>query len=183
MDATVALGLVGAILSVITIFAIYYGPISALKVQRKLDEEREARNRKLWIFKTLMSNRATRMSPVYVQGLNLIDIEFTTDNKKEKAVRDAWKDLMDLYTNYKTTPNAADKVFELNAVLLAAMGEALGYTFDKVYVKRGAYYPEGLGDVEMEQHALRKRVLELLDGTGTRKLPVALFEQKFPDIR
>jgi len=183
MGATVWLGIVGAVLSAITIFAIYYGPVSALRIQRRLDDDREARNRKMWIFKTLMSNRATRMSPVYVQALNLIDIEFTGENKAEKAVRTAWKNLMDLYTNYKTTPNAGDKAFELNATLLASMGEALGYGFDEVYVKRGAYYPEGLGDVEMEQHTLRKQFLELLDGRGTRKLPVAIFEQRFPDIK
>ena len=61
MDATtgVVLGVVGLVLSAITIFAIYYGPIKALKIQRQLDQEREARNRKLLIFKTLMSNRAT----------------------------------------------------------------------------------------------------------------------------
>lgn len=178
----VVLGIIGAILSAVTIFAIYYGPISALKTQRKLDEEREARNRKLYIFKTLMSNRATRVSPLYVQALNLIDVEFTANNDKEKTVRDAWKELNDLYANYNTTPNALDKSNELNAVLLAAMGRSLGYDFDKVYLKKGAYYPEFLGNVELEQHTLRRQVLELLDGTGKRKLPIAMFEQKFPDL-
>lgn len=182
MDNTVSLGIVGLFLSAATIFAIYYGPISALKIQRRLDEEREARNRKLYIFKTLMSNRATRVSPLYVQALNLIDVEFTASDEKEKAVRDAWKELNDLYSNYNTTPNALDKSNELNAVLLAAMGKSLGYDFDKVYLKKGAYYPEFLGNVEIEQHALRRQVLELLDGTGRRKLPIAMFEQKFPDL-
>ena len=170
------------VLSAVTIAAIYYGPISALKIQRKLDDEREARSRKLHIFKTLMSNRATRMSPQYVQSLNLIDVEFTASNDKEKAVRDAWKELLDLFVNFKNTPNASEKADDLNAILLAAMGKSLGYDFDKVHLKKGAYYPEFLGNVEVEQHTLRKKVLELLDGKGTRKLPVAVFEQRFPDL-
>src|SRR5713101_2735656 len=113
MDMTaVVLGILGLILSVLTIFAIYYGPISALKIQRRLDDEREVRSRKVYIFKTLMSNRVTRLSPVYVQAMNLIDVEFTGDNEKEKAVREAWKELNDLFASYKTTPNADDKANE-----------------------------------------------------------------------
>jgi hypothetical protein len=181
--STVVLGVAGIILSAISIFAIYYGPIAALKMQRKLDDEREVRNRKLQIFKTLMSYRVTRLAPPFVQALNLIDVEFTGANEKEKAVRDAWKGLNDLYANYKTTVNAEDKVNELVPALLAAMGKCLGYDFDKVYLKKGGYYPEGLFNVELEQHALRRQLLEVLDGTGRRKIPIAAFEQKFPDVK
>jgi hypothetical protein len=62
------------------------------------------------------------------------------------------------------------------------MGKTLGYDFDKVYLKKGAYYPEIAFNVEQEQHALRKQLLEVLDGTGRRKIPIATFEQKFPDL-
>jgi hypothetical protein len=62
------------------------------------------------------------------------------------------------------------------------MGRSLGYDFGKVYLKKDAYYPEFAQNIELEQHVLRKRVLELLDGSGTRKLPIAMFEQKFPDL-
>jgi hypothetical protein len=182
MDKTDVFAVVGAVLSVISIIAIYYGPIAALKTQRKLDEERETRNRKLSIFKTLMSYRVTRLAPPFVQALNLIDVEFTGNDDKEKAVREAWKELNDLYASYKTTPNAEDKANDLVAALLAAMGKCLGYDFDKVYLKKGGYYPEFLFNVEIEQHSLRRQLLELLDGSGRRKLPIAAFEQKFPDL-
>jgi hypothetical protein len=183
MDKTaIILGVIGLVLSMLTIFAIFYGPIAALKIQRKLDGERETRNRKLAIFKTLMSNRATRLAPIYVQALNQIDIEFTSADEREKAVREAWKELLDIYSNFSTTPNAVDKANDLNAALLSAMGKSLEYDFDKVYLKKDAYYPEFLGNMEIESHILRKQLLELLDGTGKRKLPIATFEQKFPDI-
>jgi hypothetical protein len=179
---TVVLGIVGSILSLITIFAIYYGPKAALKMQRELDEERDAKNRKVQIFRTLMSYRATRLSQQYVQGLNLIDIEFNGPDEKDKAVRDAWKELNDLYANFKNTRNADEKANELNAALLVSMGRSLGYDFDKVLLKRGGYYPEFFMNVETEQHLLRRQLLELLDGSGRRKLPIAAFEQKFPDL-
>jgi hypothetical protein len=80
----------GIALGVLTVVAIVCGPIIALQIQRKLDREREALNRKLWVFKTLMSFRATALAPAFVQALNLIDVEFSGHNDKEKAVRNAW---------------------------------------------------------------------------------------------
>lgn len=168
----------GIVLGIVTVLAIVVGPVAALWVQRILDEERDKKNRKLWIFKTLMSNRATRLAPLYVQALNLIDVEFT--EPKEKAIREAWKELLDLYTNFKTTHNATEQVGELTAALLAEMAKVLEYDFDKVYLKKGVYYPEFLGNVEVEQHALRRAVLELL--AGKRRIPVGVLEDKFPEI-
>jgi hypothetical protein len=182
MTSSVALGLGGLILSAATIAAVFLGPIQALKMQRKLDDEREARNRKLSIYKTLMSNRATRLSPAYVQALNQIDVEFTGSSADEKAVREAWKELLDLYGSWKNTQNPGDKAADQTAAMLAAMGRCLGYDFDKVYIKKGVYYPELFGDIEKELHAVRKGILALLDGSGRTKIPVAVFEQRFPDV-
>jgi hypothetical protein len=184
MDSTTLwLGVIGLVLSAITICAIYYGPISALRIQRELDDEREMKNRKLYVFKTLMTYRATPLNINFVQALNLIDVEFLGTDEKEKAVREAWKELLDHFNSYNEVANPLEKSKELTATLLAAMGQSLGYHFDRVHLKKGAYYPAAAFNVEQEQHSLRKQVLELLDGTGTRKLPVAVFEQKFPDIR
>jgi hypothetical protein len=178
--ATVAVG-------VATIVAIIKGPINALRIQRQLDEERETRIRKLGIFRTLMSFRATRLAPAFVQALNLIDLEFT--DPLEKPVRDAWKELQDHYADWgrkvpqeRKVSDGADveRSNELLSELLVKMGSSLGYSFDKVYVKKGVYYPEGLGDMEQEQHALRKGLLNVLAGKAS--LPVAVFEQKFPPI-
>ncbi len=85
-------------IGVATIAAIILGPVLALQIQRKLDQERETKNRKLGIFRTLMSYRATRLAPLFVQALNLIDIEFT--ERSEKPVRDAWKELQDHYSDW-----------------------------------------------------------------------------------
>ena len=180
MDPTITLGVTGLLLSAATIFAIYYGPIAALRIQRNLDDAREARNRKQYIFKTLMTYRATPVNPNFVQALNLIDVEFTADNDGERAVRDAWKELLDHFNNYKQSTNPVEKSRELTAILLSAIGKSLGYKFDKVYLKKGAYYPELAMNVEQEQHALRRALLDVLE--GRRRIPVGLFEDKFPHI-
>lgn len=171
------------ILGGITIVAIVAGPIAALWIQRKLDEGREERNRKLWIFKTLMSYRATALSPHFVQALNLIDVEFTGNTKDDKDVRKAWKVLLDHFGDLAgptVPPNSAEKTAALTASLLLAMGKCLGYDFDEVEIKKGAYYPMGLGNVEQEQHALRRGLLELL--AGRKRIPVGVFEDRFPEI-
>ncbi len=179
------MGIAGIALNLLTIIAIVCGPIIALQIQRKLDQEREALNRKLWVFKTLMSFRATALAPSFVQALNLIDVEFNGDNEKEKAVRNAWKVLLDHYydLNRAKQPNSdalTDKSTQLRANLLMAMGQCLGYDFDEVLVKKGSYYPSGLGDVEAEQHAIRRSVLNVLSGRS--RIPVGIFEEKFPAI-
>jgi hypothetical protein len=188
MSAAIAPGIVAVVVSLISIGAIFYAPIIALRAQRKGDEEREKKGRKLWIFKTLMSNRATRLNANFVQALNMIDIEFT--DVTEKSVRDSWKELLDHYTAWGAKTEAQRKVDEksdierstdLLAEMLMKMGKGLDYDFDKVYIKKGFYYPEGLGNIEAEQHALRRSLLALLSGTGM-KLPVAVFTQDFQSL-
>ena len=175
----------GIALGVLTVVAIVCGPIIALQIQRKLDREREALNRKLWVFKTLMSFRATALAPAFVQALNLIDVEFSGHNDKEKAVRNAWKVLLDHYSDLgkvvdPNTDTLAEKSTQLRANLLMAMGRCLDYDFDEVQVKKGSYYPTGLGNVEAEQHAIRRGVLNVLSGKG--RIPVGIFEDQFPPI-
>lgn len=173
----------GILLGILTLIAIILGPIVALDLQRRLDRGREAKNRKLWVFKTLMSFRATFLAPQFVQALNLIDVEFDTKNEKEKAVLNAWKVLLDHLVDLgKPNPpaNADDKTATLTTNLLIAMGKCLGYDFDEVQIKKGAYYPMGLGNVEQEQHAVRRGVLDVL--LGKRRIPVGIFEDKFPEI-
>ena len=177
--------MMGIALNILTIIAIVSGPIIALQIQRRLDSEREAKNRKLWVFKTLMSFRATALAPSFVQALNLIDVEFNGSSEKEKAVRNCWKVLLDHYTDLTSAKDPAsdtliEKGTQLRANLLMAMGKCLGYDFDEVLVKKGSYYPTGLGDVEAEQHAIRRGVLNVLSGKG--RIPVGIFEDKFPPI-
>ena len=188
MNAEYAIGIATALSSLLSIVAIVGAPIIALKVQRRGDDAKERKGRKVWIFKTLMSNRATRLNANYVQALNMIDIEFT--DQSEKEIRDVWKELLDHYTEWGNKSaerrKAEDKADlersnELLANLLVKMGASLGYGFNKVDIKKGFYYPEGLGNIEQEQHALRGALLNLLSGKGA-KLPVAVFSQDFQPL-
>ena len=61
---------------------------------------------------------------------------------------------------------------ELLVDLLHSMAVFLGFEFDKTHIKNQTYYPEGFGNVQQEQEALRKAVMELLAGRSS--LPVKL---------
>ena len=67
------------------ILAILLAPLVALQIQRRLDFRREIRERKLAIFRTLMTTRANKVSVSHVESLNMIDIEFFGDSDKERG--------------------------------------------------------------------------------------------------
>ena len=71
---------------------------------------------------------------------------------------------------------------ELLVELLYEMSQRLGPRLDKSRIEKEVYLPQLFNVVENEQTALRQRFLELLDGKGTRKLPVSVFNKDFPDI-
>jgi len=165
----------------LTIAAIIVGPIAALLIQKYLEERRAKQNRKIRIFQALMANRASKLSLGWVEALNGIETEFYG----EKKVIEAWRVVVDHLNSVEA--NDLSKIDRWSEILadhvndmLYEMGESLGYHFDKVTLKRNAYYPRGWGEVELEGHAVRKTFLELLG--GKRRLPVAVFEEKFPEL-
>jgi len=171
--------------NMLMLIAIVAGPIIALQLQRFLDKRRELQQRKFWIFRAIMSNRATILNTSYVQALNLIDIDFSSNSKDDRAVRTAWKILLD---HLSTKPeqnqvamNASnERTTDLRAALMKTIAIALDYDFDEVQIKKGSYLPTGHLDMENEQDALRKRLLEVLN--GQRRIPVGIFQDTFPDI-
>ncbi|MFX6755224.1 DUF6680 family protein, partial [Acinetobacter baumannii] len=58
---------------ILMIIAVLLSPVIAVQVTRYLDNKKEARERQLWVFKTLMATRALSLSPHHVEALNRID--------------------------------------------------------------------------------------------------------------
>ncbi|MEQ8562592.1 MAG: hypothetical protein RID18_13845, partial [Cytophagales bacterium] len=81
---------------IIMTVAVIIGPIAAVQIQKWLENSRNKKERKLLLFKTLMSTRATRVSIEHVQSLNMIDIEF--NNKGYEKVITAWRNYNDHLT-------------------------------------------------------------------------------------
>ena len=168
---------------IIMVIAILVGPILAVQAQKYLDSLRESRNRKLNVFHTLMSTRATRLSIEHVGALNMIDIEFygrkifgkRFQSEGEKKVTNAWKVYNDHLNNRADEARIeawVDRSDDLFTSLLYAMSQYLGYDFDEVQLRRDCYRPIAHGDIELEQQKLRQGFVEVLE--GRKSFPMAV---------
>ena len=164
--------------NILMILAVLIAPFLAVFAQRQIDLFREQRQRKLWVFKTLMATRGQTLSPEHVQALNMIELEF--QKSSEKPIRDAWKEYHDHLNSY---PREGENQKERAAVwdeesgkllvnLLSKMGAAFSYKFDVVQIKKGAYSPQGHATTEIELQLLRRFALEWL--AGDRKVQVSI---------
>lgn len=157
----------------VMILAVLLGPVIAVRLTRYLDNQKEERERKLQVFKTLMATRAYTVSWEHVVALNRIDLEFDTKKVKEKVVIDAWKAYLDLLGDKSLPPEQwAVKRVDLLVELLHAMAKVLDYDFDKTHIKNSSYSPIAHGQIEDELKALRVGLIEVL--AGKRELPIAI---------
>jgi len=152
---------------IISIIAILAGPVLAVQVQKYLERQRDSKRRRADVFKTLMATRGAVLSASHVEALNRIDLEFS-DKRKYKKVIDAWKEYFD-NLSYGQKSEEDLKIWgarneELLANLLHEMGNSLGYTFDKVLIKRNMYSPQGHVNVQKEYDLIRIGLIRLLSG-------------------
>lgn len=172
----------------VMIFAVLAAPVIAVQVDRFLEKKRGENERKLSIFKTLMSTRGKLIDPRHVEALNMIDLEFDG----VRRVTEAWKAYLDHLNNAPKYPAFEEKSDEEKwsektihdskmeawgnqreeflADLLHNMGASLNYKFDKTHIKRSIYAPQAHADVENEQQFIRRSLIDLL--MGRRALPI-----------
>lgn len=153
-------------LAAISALAILTSPVVALEIQKRLDEKRAHRDRKMAIFRKLMTTRGMQMAPAHIEALNSIEVEFYAKDGPDKKVLDAWR----LYITHVNTQVPADatlwtqtKVDRLVSLLLE-MSKGLGFDMDEAAIRTNMYHPVGFVQVEAEQHALRKAALETFSG-------------------
>jgi len=157
----------------LTILAIIIGPLLAFEVQRRRDNRRDRRNRKVEIFRKLMMTLKVPLNPNHVDAINIIPVEFYDD----KAVLDAWR-LYASHLNQRSRPGDdlirwGERKFDLLVDLVYLIGQALGYRgIDKAAIRDNTYVPQGFADVEGEWHQIRKAWLEVLN--GQRPLPMTM---------
>lgn len=166
-----------------TVLATVLGPILAVQAQKWIERAQERNRRKSWVFNQLMATRASRLSPDHVQALNMIDLAFygrrdfgkLRATKTEIAVTDAWHEYLD-HLGTKTEEGTwlahGDELF---TNLLSAMAADVGYSFDRVQLKKGAYSPVGHGEQEQLLLAIRQSVSDVLSGKRPIKMEVTDF--------
>lgn len=170
--------------TVIMVIAIIAGPILAVQAQKWVERLRKRKELKEGIFHTLMTTRGTPMDRDRIRALNMIDLAFSINRRKEKKVVHAWRTHHDhLYSapadrgasDYKTKFDMWNtKNGELFNELLFQMATSLRYSFDKVHLKRGGYTPGGWDIDEIARLYLRDSVVDLFQ--GKKSFPVRIVE-------
>lgn len=169
----------------IVVLATLLGPILAVQAQKAVESFSARKGRKASVFAQLMATRAARLSPEHVQALNMIDIVFYGDKllgirrrtKEEQAVLDAWKEYHDNLGEGADLPEVQQQAHyskrdELFLNLVHAMSQDVGFSFDRVQLKRGAYSPLAHEELEADQQALRKATIGVLTGKAPLNMQV-----------
>lgn len=158
------------------VFATILGPILAVQAQKYLERGREINLRRAWIFRTLMSTRATALSPTHVEALNAIPIEFYGSDKGLKSIVDKWKTYLNHLYKDSSSAGWEGKRAELLVDLLHSMADFLGYEFNTVEIANEIYRPVGHAGIETDQEIIRKGLSLLLSG----KLSLPMEVKSFP---
>ena len=163
---------------IISVLAVLLSPLVALQVSELLQRRRERRERRLFVFKTLMATRASGLAPEHVQALNMIDVEYHGTDAKSKAVLNAWK----AYLDHLNSPQLDSAVWgsrreDMFVDLLYEMSRHLEYDFDKTHIRRTSYFPKGFGDLELDQLAIRKGIAAIMNGRAAFPIHVVGGEQ------
>jgi hypothetical protein len=157
----------------ITAFLAYYGPIRAVQVGRKLNDEQKKDDAKRHLFLTLFAQRGSPINKAFVDSLNQIDIVFSDT----PAVLQAW-------ASYYQSVNQRDLVDSektwqlLRTDLLSEMAVSLGYRQLKQTDILKHYIPEGHNNMYLSDLEIRENLaLWLKSSNHLNGLLIGEYEQ------
>lgn len=158
------------------VFATLLGPILAVQAQKFVERSREKQNRRLWIFRTLMTTRAASLSTPHVEALNTIAIDFYGWRPRFRSVIDAWKVYLDHLSQDQVDAAVwGQKRIDLFVELLYKMAPTVGYKFTKVEISREIYSPRAHAQVEQDQQTIREGFARIFKGDAALPLNIVSF--------
>ena len=149
--------------NVAIICATFFGPIAAVQIQKYLEKSRENKERKLAIFRILMTTRGTPIAQAHVEALNSIPIEFYGTGTGQGSIIDKWKKYYDHLNVGDNSQGWHDTRAKMFAELLQTISEHLGYRFAYDELKK-AYTPIGHAAVEIDEGTIRAGLAKVFRG-------------------
>ncbi|TIX89158.1 DUF6680 family protein [Rhizobium sp. P44RR-XXIV] len=135
--------LINVLILLVTVWAIYFGPIRAVVVARREETKAARIKQKAEIFASLMKTRRFQLDAEHVSALNLIQVYFND----EAAVLASYKAYIRLLSRRALPGIADDSLFKERddafIDLVSEIARALGYPQDKKELQELAYSPEG----------------------------------------
>ncbi len=147
-----------------TLAAIALGPIIAVVVTRLLDRNREKRQRRMDVFRSLMQTRGVRLDPVHVAALNVVEIEFYKDQEVRKAFQSYIQHLSSPMPAVGEQARFFAQRSDLLMDLLSEIGLSVGLTYDKRDLERLSYVPQGWDSDQTMQRRNAEMLGQLLSG-------------------
>ena len=156
-------------MEVTSFFAILLSPVIAVCVSIAIQNRKEKRQQRLFIFSSLMSTRHLVVSDEIVRALNMIDVVFC-DKKK---IRDLWKAYYDMLSNAGLNNPEGWRQRDIKRVeLITEMAKEVGLGKEVTFADvNRVYMPTGLiEDIERKKEIERLQ-LQLLAGSQRITLP------------
>jgi len=154
------------------VIATLVGPFLAVYVSEFQRKKSDVRNRKIHIFRTLIATQTAHLTPIHVEALNLIGVEFVSSSSQlDRNVMSCWR----MYLSHLGDRNYPRDIWdarrsELLVDLIHSISLALGFPYEKSQIKSDSYYPQGYVDAHNQDEQIRKLWLEVLN--GNRSLPM-----------
>lgn len=159
-------------LTMISIIAIFASPMVAFWASDKVGRGREIRSRQYQILRDLMSTRRSRLDPIHISALNLVELEFYNIDMIRQSYKKYVKHLSTPFPNGERQEQPfIDERNDLFAELLAAVASELGFKFDKSDLSRLGYLPEANAVHAENQYANSTLIREVLE--GRRAFPIS----------
>lgn len=148
----------------VNVLAILLSPLIAVLVTVYLQNRREKRNQKLWIFNTLIATRHSPIADENVRALNMIDVAYHDSS----CVRELWHEYFDMLGNEGlNNPNGWGQRQKKNLEMITEMAKVVGYrtAITHLDVDR-VYNPVGLGEQSQTAQQIGRELLRVLKASG-----------------
>jgi hypothetical protein len=137
----------------VMIWVVAKAPKWAVEAQWEIQRMASDRDRRMQLFRSLMSTRAHRLHVNHVMALNTIGVEFSSDSIEDRDIRAAWKEYLDrLSARRDENPVLWDqRTHDGLANLLQRMGRSLGIDRDISFFKEEVYTPTAHGEMAIAE--------------------------------
>lgn len=144
------------------VLATAVGPIGAVLISFWRESRQDRKDRRLYIFRTLMSTRRLIVSKEHVSALNLIEVEFF-----------GHAEVMSKFNDYKNHLNSSadesqkweEKREKLFALMLEKIGACVGVSIQAMNLYKDGYYPRRWDDEYLMYKVAMDFVKDLSDGS------------------